>query len=333
MAEIGLQAHVTASLSPASLQYEKQLLSVPIPGAGISVDGIFSIGAVLSYNIGFKTTIQGSATVDFGLSASIPNGAQLTADVKNPDLSSATGFSGGTATPSFAVKDITASIALAAYSKPKLAFGISLLNIGTADVDISLKLPEVDATLSAAYNPAGVCTGSTSVTGVKVESSYDVEVDLDIDAKLGVLTSPTWTKKLFNITNHPIASQCFPLSIPGLQPLKTAIPVLASPVSITPITDTPIHIYTPSGAPTLVPIVNGTSYIIAPSGVSVPPSLIPSGLAASATGAVLSFQTSSAPYPTSNSTSASLPGTTGVAFASSTSNSLGPSGYSRYRKW
>lgn len=350
MAELELQATVSASLSPASLQYEKQLLSVPIPGAGISVADIFSIGAVLSYNVGVRTTIQGNATVDFGLSASIPNTAQLTADVKNPDLSSATGFSGGSLTPKFDVKDISASISLAAYSKPKLSFGVSLVKIGTADVDISVKLPEVDVTLTAAYNPAGVCTGSNSVTGVSVASSYGIEVDLDIDAKLGTLTSPTWTKKLFNIT-EPIASQCFPINIPGLQPSKTAIPTPVLVAPIVSVTSAPTHIYVPSGAPTLAPIVNGSSYLIAPSGASVPYSatartgtpnftgtnvlssgIVVSGVLGSATGAVLSSQTSGAPFPISNSTSSSLPGTTGAGFASVTSASLRPSGNLRYRK-
>lgn len=347
MAELELQATVSASYSPPSLQYEKQLLSAPIPGAGISVTGIFSIGAVLSYNIGVKSTIQGNATVDFGLSASIPNSAQLTADVKNPDLSSATGWSGGTVTPSFNVKDISASITLGAYSKPKLSFGVSLVKIGTADVDISVKLPEVDATLTAAYNPAGVCSGSTSITGITFASSYDIEVDLDIDAKLGSLTSPTWTKKLFNITN-PIASQCFPINIPGLQPSKTAIPIATSTVPVAAVTNAPIHVYSPSGAPTLAPIVNGTSYIIAPSGASVPYSatartgtpsftgisgppsgVVVSGVLGSGISAVPSSQTSGAPYPVWNSTSADPPGT---SFASVTSASSRPSGSLRYRK-
>lgn len=152
MAELELEATVTASDSPGTLQYEKQLLSFPIPGAGISVTGIFSLGATLSYNVGFTSTIQGTATVDFGLSASIPNTAALTADIKNPDSSSATGFSGGSLIPLFDVKDLSASITLGAYSKPQLSFGVKLVEIGTTDVDISVKLPEVDVTLTAAYS-------------------------------------------------------------------------------------------------------------------------------------------------------------------------------------
>ena len=151
-AELELEATVTASNSPAALQYEKQLFSFPIPDAGISIAEIFTLGATISYDVGFTSTIQGTATLDFGLSAGTPDSAQLVADVKNPDSSSATGFGGGTVTPIFDVKQMSASLTLGAYSKPKLGFGVSLIKIGTAEVDISVKLPEVDVTFTADYS-------------------------------------------------------------------------------------------------------------------------------------------------------------------------------------
>ncbi len=89
--------------------------------------------------------------MDFGVSAGIPNTAQLTADLQNPDSSSATGFGGGSLTPLFDVKEMSASVTLGAYSKPKLSFGIEIIKIGKAEVDIGVKLPEVDITLTAAY--------------------------------------------------------------------------------------------------------------------------------------------------------------------------------------
>ena len=147
-----LEAKITATASPASLQYEKELLSVAIPGAGLSIPGILNLGATLSYDVGITTTFQGTATVDFGVSAAVPNSAALIADLRNPDNSVATGFSGGSLTPIFDVKDVSASVTLGAYSKPKLAFGLEITKIGTANVDIGVKLPEVDVTLTAAYS-------------------------------------------------------------------------------------------------------------------------------------------------------------------------------------
>lgn len=51
-AELELEATITSTDEPDSLQYTKQLLSAPVPGAGISVSGIFSLGATLTYSVG-----------------------------------------------------------------------------------------------------------------------------------------------------------------------------------------------------------------------------------------------------------------------------------------
>ena len=118
---------------------------------------------------------------------------------------------------------------------------------------------------------AGVCTGNPSKTGIKLDSSWDIEVDLDITAKFGDNDAPSYSKPLFTLT-EPIASQCFPLNIPGLGPASTSQP--PSSVSTIASTQSPSvtasHVYSPSGGPSIVPIVNGTSFIIAPSGASIP---------------------------------------------------------------
>ena len=288
-AELELEAKINAAASPAKLQYEKELIpNTEIPGAGISIPKIFSLGASIAYDVGITSSFQGTADVDFGVSAGIPNTASLVADLKNPDSSSATGFGGGSLTPIFDVKQMSASVTLGAYSKPKLSFGVQIIEIGQADVDISVKLPEVDVTLTADYgthlpslgknNPsnilctdaAGVCTGNPSKTGIKLDSTLDIEVDLDLTAKFGDNDAPSYSKPLFTFT-EPIASQCFPLNIPGLGPASTSLP--PSPVTTIASTQAPSttasRVYTPSGA-SVVPIVNGTSYIIAPSGASIP---------------------------------------------------------------
>lgn len=98
-----------------------------------------------------SSTFSGSATVDFGLQASLPNSAQLIADIQNPDASSATGFGGSSFNPIFDITKESASITLAAFSQPKLAFGIELIEIGNFDVALTIKLPEISVTLTAAY--------------------------------------------------------------------------------------------------------------------------------------------------------------------------------------
>ena len=150
-AELELEVNITATESPKALQFQKQLFSAPIPGAGISIPEIFSLGATVSYAVGGTASFNGTASVDVGLSAGLPDSAQLVADLKNPDSSSATGFSGGNLTPLFNVNEMSAAVTLGAYSLPMISFGVKLIEIGSASVDVSVKLPEVDVTLTAEY--------------------------------------------------------------------------------------------------------------------------------------------------------------------------------------
>jgi len=236
-AELELEATITSSDNPDSLQYTKELFSFPIPDAGIEVEGIFKLGATLSYDVGVSSSFSGSATVDFGIQAGIPNSAQLIVDVQNPDQSSANGFGTSDLTPIFDIKKESASVTLAAFSQPKLAFGVELSEVGNIDVAITIKIPEISVTLSAEYDEAGACsqTPGSSQTGVKLDSEVDVEVDLQIDASLGDdedTAKPSWSKKLWG-ASQPLGSMCFPLEIPGLERTvnatsKTALPSTSS---------------------------------------------------------------------------------------------------------
>ncbi|KAL8957357.1 MAG: hypothetical protein Q9183_006083, partial [Haloplaca sp. 2 TL-2023] len=100
-AKLELSATVTSSKSPDSLQSSKELFAAPIPGAGIAVTGIFKLGATVSYDVGTSATFAGSATAAFGVTASLPNGAKVVADINNPENSAATGWKHTTLTPSF----------------------------------------------------------------------------------------------------------------------------------------------------------------------------------------------------------------------------------------
>ena len=150
-AKLELEATVTASKAPVPLQESKEIFAAPIPGAGIAITGIFKLGATVSYEIGTSATFAGTATARFGLEAGLPNNARVVADINNPSSSSATGWEGGSLTPSFKVTKLDASITLAAFSQPKIAFGIELIKVATADVAITLKLPEISSALSATY--------------------------------------------------------------------------------------------------------------------------------------------------------------------------------------
>ena len=185
--------------------------------------------------MGVSSSFSGSATIDFGLQAGMPDSAQMTADIQNPASSSATGWSGGSLTPLFDIKEESASIKLAAFSEPKLAFGIELIEVGNFDVALTVKLPEVSVTLTAAYDEDGVCGAGSSKTGVKLASEVDIEVDLQIDANLGddeSTANASWSRTLYAY-QMPLESLCFPLDIPGLGPSSSANTSAPSPPAST----------------------------------------------------------------------------------------------------
>ena len=110
-ATLELGATITAKESPESLQYSKELFSAPIPEAGIVLPGIFKLGAFISYNVGFSTTIAGTAEFQFGLSAGLPDTAKVMANINTPDQSSATGFV-PSFNPLFDVQNLSASVSV-----------------------------------------------------------------------------------------------------------------------------------------------------------------------------------------------------------------------------
>ena len=148
--EIGTS--ITVKDSPDSLQFTKELFSAPIPDAGISVPGIFKLGAIISYEVGVTTSFAGSAEFKFGLSASLPDTAKVVADINDPGQSSATGFDAANIAPIFDVGALSAQVTVAAFTQPKLFFGIELTKVGKFDVNLALKLPIVSATLKAAFS-------------------------------------------------------------------------------------------------------------------------------------------------------------------------------------
>lgn len=217
-AALQLEATIASTVEVESLEYTKELFSFPIPDAGLEIEGILRLGATLSYDVGYSSSFSGSATIDFGLQAGVPDSAQIIADIQDPESSSATGWSGAFVTPIFDIKKESASVELSAFAQPKLAFGIELIEIGTFDVALTVKLPEISVTLTAAYDEDGVCGAGSSRTGIKLDSEVNIEVDLQIDAALGDgndTSEPSWSHTLYAYP-IPLGSLCFPLAIPGL---------------------------------------------------------------------------------------------------------------------
>ncbi len=145
-----LEAQITKYEKPESWKLIKELYSAPVPDAGIEIPGIFKLGAILSYEVGVQAQLQGSATIDFGLGLNVPDTAGIHINVMDPTSSTAQGLSGDT-NPIFDVKALSATIQLAAYAAPKLSFGIEITEIGTLDIELIFKSPQLAVKFIAAY--------------------------------------------------------------------------------------------------------------------------------------------------------------------------------------
>ena len=229
-AELELATTISKTVTPSSLNFAKTLFSAPIPGAGIEIPGIFTFGAIIEYDVGVSVSFTGSATVKYGFSATVPDTAHIVADLDTPSNSKATGFEGGQVTPNIEVTAVSASVGAAAFSQPKLLFGIELIGVAKFEADFTVKLPEISAALTASYNPAGVCTAGGSKTGVNLTSNVGISVDFNLDAGLGSANHKLYSTKLWG-TSYPLAAKCYPLDIPGLGPAssKASVPPVAAP--------------------------------------------------------------------------------------------------------
>ncbi|KAL8967303.1 MAG: hypothetical protein Q9197_005503 [Variospora fuerteventurae] len=235
-AKMDIATKITAPYSPDQLGYSKELFSAPIPEAGISVTGIFSLGAVVSYEVGVSTTFSGSASMNFGLTASLPDTAVVIADGIDRSASTTTGFEGAVFNPHFNLTALSAGVTLAAFSQAKLTFGVDITKVGKLEVGMGLKLPAVEAIVKGAY---GLCSPGTSKTGAQINTNVFVAVDLIADAELGEDqdSTPTFGLRLFK-SALPISSSCFPIDIPGLAANSTAPELPAATVPTEPLPTT-----------------------------------------------------------------------------------------------
>ena len=148
-AALELEAIITATGDPQPLSYSHQFPDLPIPYAGIAIADLVTLGTSVTYSVGGDCTFSGSASVDFGINASLPDSAQIVADYNNHGASTATGIDGGQIAPMFHINNESASMTLRAFSQPEIRFGIDLKKIGHVDMAVTVKLPELNATLSA----------------------------------------------------------------------------------------------------------------------------------------------------------------------------------------
>ena len=146
-----LQAAITASDTVESLSKQLEYLAFGLPGAGIAIPGIFSIGATASYSLGAETKVRGRGLLDFGMTAGIPNNARVLTNVRKILESQAINFAGAPITPIFELKSLTGDVSFTAYSLAKISFGVEIAQLGKAQAAVLFKIPVVTTQFTAGF--------------------------------------------------------------------------------------------------------------------------------------------------------------------------------------
>ena len=154
-AALQLEATASASHEVGSHPFNVNLFHQAFPNAGISIKEVIDLGIILDYFVGGDCTFSGAAVVDFGVNASVPDTAVIVMGYEN-GTSQATGFNSSLLTPIFDIDNASASVTLSAWSQPEILFGIDLHRVGRLDMNVTTKLPELTAKVTAVYGVYGL---------------------------------------------------------------------------------------------------------------------------------------------------------------------------------
>ena len=147
-----LQAEITNTEKVDEWSHKKELWVMPVPDLGFSIKHLGSIGLTLAYQIGYSTKVLGSANVVFGATSSLPDDAVISLDLKDHEKSSHSGLDGYVLQPILDVKAITGSVKFAVFTQADIRFGMDLEKIGRSDVELNLKIPQLQKRISAGYS-------------------------------------------------------------------------------------------------------------------------------------------------------------------------------------
>lgn len=117
--KISFQVNSNAGFSTST--EEMTLFEAPVPGAGLVIPKIFSLGAVVGVDAGVSLTFKSNVEFTLGLNANLPNTAGLFLDLANLGDSSATGWDSVDVTPVVRFDNFDVTVSGEIFMQPKIA--------------------------------------------------------------------------------------------------------------------------------------------------------------------------------------------------------------------
>ena len=206
------------SLELFNLDGTTTLIEIPVPGAGLVVPKIFSLGMIASVETGFTMAFKGTLDFTLGLTASLPDTARLDLNIIDMEKSTATGFEDATAEPTLTLNNATASIEGTLFFRPKLALKAAVSSVGELSADIKFGLPQISTGAKLVFDAegTGVCGGGEQEkTGAKFSVAGVVNVVAGVTGEIAGIGGRLIEKSL---ASHELfkVEKCVPFEIPGL---------------------------------------------------------------------------------------------------------------------
>lgn len=135
-----------------TLSNEKTLMDVPVPNAGVVIKEIFSLGLRVQFAAGYVTKVKRGITFRAGISAALPGNPKFVIDAVQLWRNAAEGFEAYTVDPSVDLKSLSGTADISLAAKPKLVFGIDIIDEFKLEIGLIVNLPELKGTATAKYS-------------------------------------------------------------------------------------------------------------------------------------------------------------------------------------
>ncbi|KAH7383947.1 hypothetical protein BKA66DRAFT_609023 [Pyrenochaeta sp. MPI-SDFR-AT-0127] len=191
-------------VSPITKTFD--LLSIPI--SALNIPGVLEFGPFLAVAVGAKLSpLTLSGGIQAGAKATLSDNAILNMDLLNPAANSFSGWLPQVETMGVTV-DASVTTTFAVFLQPSIEIRAEALGKGF-EIGLNMKIPNVNAKITAISSPSGACPNSTPKTKAGVKIGTNIGAQLNVQALRKGQSDPLFTVQLATI-DKPIAEVCFP---------------------------------------------------------------------------------------------------------------------------
>ncbi|PGH15679.1 hypothetical protein AJ79_02273 [Helicocarpus griseus UAMH5409] len=212
-----------SQMSPGSerLNFDQAIFEAPIPGAGIVIPRIFTLGAKAAFNIQGNIATWGTGTFTSGAKSTLPDGSKISVDLIDYAKSNVTGFDNAEVKPITDFDEASFNANIQVGPQIALTLGVEVLDKTGVEAGITFGLPTITFNATSGYDENGFCSPDDTITsGVEANSAANFDIVLAVKGQVNNIQESLYETKL---VNHPIATfldECFPME--GVTPPKSS---------------------------------------------------------------------------------------------------------------